>query len=830
MIKHLFCPAIVFIAMLLALAGPQAARAQLSLGPDTTPARSLADEFAMLSRLALQSNTTVADHQWTLSRLLLNAALTLNKQDAELWRMSAELARETSDRQTQAAALRAYCTLEPDDTAAQYQWITTRLMRAQTLEERTQLVQRLLGADSAGQLHPRVRSRLASYLASAAAEQGDGPAVQKYLKQAMELDPINPIAAELMYELASRRPTPAPVQGQVLITLLQAQPTAPSVRLLMARWLADQQAYQAATAQFEAASRLSGTPMQPDHARDWAAAMVAMGQADQAIEQINQQEATLRALLAQQRRAAEAQAAREAQESGVAPPPAPESQADLTGQQVLPPEVDAVRMMAAFALGRDTLLEATYARMKPEVLGDENAADPLRDLAWLSVLTNRDLDAARDWLSAQPQPESKPESKPDAEPNAQPDAIVARIAGWLAWREGRLDEATALLRPIARTDGFAALGLAQVLAQAASPRDPERQGLLRAIALAEPMGLAGIAAAAQLVQLDDALDPSPGAVAVVDALRALPSRVAEPDLQRLPWIDAEIELGQQRYRQLDPMTATITLTNRSGMDLPIASEANGGHGIPALASLIITPRRVGQDVGNLPPLIVDLARQLVLEKGQTITMPVRLDRTGLAALIANIPTETINFSVMLVYDPRWVPGQVDASGPLGETATTNPRQNWAMPATGLNVERWVSDVTGPDPLARLAAIARLAPIAPRLAENDDTRDSAQRIAQAINEQFPRLDPVMQAWTVRFIPPNDTGKVMFEPALTLAARSASRTVRLMHLHIHATEPDGAIINAGLRSDDDVIQAMAQAKQQQLRAQQAAEEAQAAVDLP
>jgi len=790
------------------------ARAQLSLGPDTTPTKSLADEFALLSRLALQSDTTVADHQWTRARILLDAALALEPDDASLWRDRAELAREMSDRPAMINALREYCGRAPEDTAAQYQWITARAANAQTLDQRQALIRRLLSAPGAAELDATVRSRLASYLASAAMEQGDGDAVRAHLKQALKLDPINPVAAEMMYDLASRRPTPPAVQGQVLVRLLRAKPAAPEVRVLIGRWLAGQQALSHAADQFQAGATLSRQPVSQGHARDWVAALVASGEPQEALELISQWETELNAAAERAR----AQAAAEADQDSDATAgsnDAEQAAADPPRDQ-LSLEIESVRLLASYALGRDARVESSYARMLPRVMRAQDNPDMARDRAWLSVLANRDLAAARAWLERQELDLTNPQAMADM-------PTAARIAGWLARREGRPAQAMALLRPHAGQDAFATLGLAEALEQTAGPRDPERLSLLRSLAQSEPLGLAGMVAHAQLRALDTPVEPTQDAAAVVGKLTALPARVATPNLEKFAWLDAEIELDQPRYRLLDPIVASVTLTNRSGIDLPLGGDTARDGAVPALASLLITPKRVGQTIGNLPPMIIDLRRRLVLADRQQITVPVRLDRSELGALIGNNPTESITFSSLLVYAPRWVPNQPTAHGPLGETASTAVRQSWGLPATVQNVDRWIDDLAGPDPVSRIAALARLCPIATRLTETEANREQANQIAAAINEAYPGFDTVTQAWTVRFIPADDTSRAMFEPTLTLAARASARSTRLAHLAIHAKGPQSPVITAGLRSDDDTLRAFAAAQQKALIAEQQAQKA-------
>ena len=194
------------------------------LQPRRDPQRMMADQLRLLMQQSLAGQDAApTPAQLTQAQILLNLALDLAPQDADLWRAQREIAQWRGDQKRGREALAQIVKLEPENDAAQLDWIMGSVAQEQTLDRRLAAVSRILDAPASRSLSTSLRSRLASYAAVASREMGDADAFARRLAQAIKLDPTNADAARIMYELAAQRSGTADValyRGTALIGCL----------------------------------------------------------------------------------------------------------------------------------------------------------------------------------------------------------------------------------------------------------------------------------------------------------------------------------------------------------------------------------------------------------------------------------------------------------------------------------------------------------------------------------------------------------------------------------------------------------------------------------
>ena len=269
--------------LLLAVCTVASLAEDFSLGPQTSSGQLVTDQLIRMTRQALGNEQQPRPDQLTRAHVLLDLALEISPEDAQLLRLTAELSRRMGDEPTYRRMLTRYCRLRPADDAAQLDLVLASVSSHQTLPQRAKAVQGLLEGEGAEALTAALRSRLASYLARTAYESGDNDQSLAWIKRAVALDQSNKEAAKLAIAVvdASRASSKLAI-GTALLMVIRADPLDPKPRLDLAQLLLEQGAYAEAAEQYEAAEKLGSAPdVRMIH--EWALALAAAGQTDRAV-------------------------------------------------------------------------------------------------------------------------------------------------------------------------------------------------------------------------------------------------------------------------------------------------------------------------------------------------------------------------------------------------------------------------------------------------------------------------------------------------------------------------------------------------------------------
>jgi hypothetical protein len=780
------------VAALLAVC-PPAARAQPGAAGEQVPAdvsqqveaaaaSLLADALVREATATLQTpQGRPAEHQVERAAILLALASEQQPEDAELWRLRAELARQQGDAQTLTDSLRAYVRLVPEDDAALLELVIARLNAYPTLDRRLQAVQRLLRSTGAARLSSPLKSRLHTYAANAAQELMDSEAFVEHLNQAVSLDPANADAAWLTYDWIRRRSGSPRQVATSLVSLVKASPTAAEPRLLLAGLLATHGVYGRATQQYQVAQQLGGRL--PDEAySSWALSLAALRQDEPALGLIDQ----VRQLLAD-----------EAGEAG--------EQVPLLMELVrLAIERDAAAADESQLAGADAA--ATLQRVQ-ERLGVAGAR-AMGEMAWITAVLGPDPSAAEQFIVQTPDSQA-------------PLRNLAR--GWVFLRSGDTASATELLTPLEPQYPLAALGLAMLSGEDAAGRAIR----LREVVQQGPESLAGLLAARQLIEDEREVWPTDDGRAMGSLMNRTSPRVWRLSTERTPWVTVRAEPATQTVGYLQPLELVLTVQNLSRLPISLGSDQT----LQGQALVSSTLFRDGRSVPPMPPAVVDVSRRLTLEPGEPLEVRARLDRSLLGAMLAQRPGERYTLNATATLDPRVGPRGGIRPGPLGNADTLR-----GIDVTGMRAEEVLAAIqAGPDAdpgrwLRAVAAANRYggearptgpgaadtaAASAVPLPQQTGQQSLTAAAAEALRPRVARMGPAELAWTLYSTQSRDQAGSPMSPVFQVAGRSDEAIVRVAYLLTQVTDPQAPALVDALRSDDEQLRRFAVAWRQALQ---------------
>ncbi len=756
---------------------------QQSSANDVAARRLLADQLMVLMSQTLAGQDKPRPDQLQRAQVLLDMALTLNPHEAGRWRLRAELAKLMSDPRGRQNALRQYVKLEPKDDAAQLQLIYSHLDAVQTLEKRLQQVEVILKSRSGRQFSRPLRSRLATYAAKAANELGQRDLFTVWLQQALSLDPANTQAAAMAYHLALQQGASVAPLGTTAINRVAAAPANPQARLDLAEILLSQGVYRRAADQYEIAHTLALQPLPNDAYANWALCRAALGEDAQALSMLEQLESkpTDQSAEGQGRLPASLELLR----LTILQSAQQQSQAAETSYQRL-------RAQLRQPLERATQAHAEQQGDNAQAAASVAVLQAKADVAWAALLFDHDVDAAANLVRDLAEAVHNGENGPVAD-------RLQRLQGWLALRRGQMDQARQILEKQSANDVFATLGLAEA---ALNPEN--RLRWLNKTLEQSPGSLAGLLAARQLRHDHMPINLTRTGTLLLARMDDHPGHLWKPALTISPWVDFTLSVQPGTLDYLEPLHAELTIRNASQM--PLALETN--EGVPTRVLLAVSPKIEGQTLKQPQPLVVDIDRRLTLGVGESMNVPVRLDRDESGTVLAHQPFDTVTLDVTAVLGPRLTRGGFTPV-PEGGTARARAIEVRGQAVTQTNIEQWIQAVQHGDTTASMHALARLTQVLGHLPADLDNAQMRQRIGEAVNEAFVREGPLGRAWVARFVPDTDQTRELFNDVIHRLQRSDEPLVRIVYMITHVKDKNDPLLTASLRHDNRTIRAFAEA---------------------
>jgi len=737
--------------------------------PDSSPEQMLADQLMILAKESLGGQGEPRSDQFVRAQLLMDLALELAASDAQAWQLRAELAVSMDDRPGQLRALSRYCSLRPQDDAAQLKWIMGSIRNFQTVENQISAAEKILDAPQSKKLSAALRSRLNSFVAQSALELGDPSRFTSCLKEAVRLDATNQQAARMMLDLHLARGADAMTIGQALILLVSADPTNPIPRIQFAKLLFSQRAYAAAAQQYEAAYQLGQGDPDNQSMYSWVHSLAASGRLEDALTRLSHFEVMLRK--------AETQTAQPTTPSGA-----------FVG---LPLDLELLRLTLLHQSGRKARTGGSLQRIK-NLLQDKLQAGDVQaetDLVWLGLLMDQ----------AVPSTKVLERLVSTREPN---DPIGARLTAWTHLRAGDLLAAKKAFDLSPGRDPFAVYGRTKF---SKNQKDPDRLKMLQEVVALEPENLAGLMAACDLFAASDRPQSSENGARLSRLIESGPKQLIFPDPRQDPWMTLSIRVKKNRYSYLEAISAWITLRNTTNFPLSLGPDQS----VPSKLLLRTSVRQGGAFMGPIPPVIVDAHQRLRLPPRSSLEIETRLDRSGLGAVLAMSPIWLIGIDVAAVLGPRFDIHGALVTHPFGASGSVYLISRAGSTITMGQVDHWIAMIQDTDPIRHMLAAAWLLRVSAMLDYSDSAQEFLEKIVPAVNNAYNQLSPMSQAWVIRFLPTDDEGQKRFEPIHEFAQRSDDPYIRLIYATTQVNYSQAAVIDSMLRDQDTTIVAFGRA---------------------
>ena len=764
-------------ALLVMILMPNITRAQdLSFPNSATTDQMLADQLVAMAWAIFGRETEPRPDQLQRAMTLLDMAAQLNPDDEGMWQLRISLARTMEDQDLLIDSLRNYLRLQPKDDAAILEWTKARLGSVEALDDYLDTLERMLRSESAAAWSAPLRSRLATLAAQAAQEIGDNRRFAQWLGYAVKLDEANPDAAAMVFQFAVEREATPRQKGTALVNLIKASPVDASVRVSLASLLMEQGVYAHAIDQFDVGMQLVDTQTRMSLVNQYALCMIATGQEDKVPALLLDIQLFLKRMI-------------EAQNPDLSAELDPEeAQAKmLEDLPQLPPTLEFIQLMLQHKNNPVAAREA-FQRLRDftsQIEDAEEQATSFSDLVWVAAVFDQDEKWIQQRISLM---------DPDDD-----NATLAR--GWLALRAGDTTTARDVFESLGEDNMFARLGLATF----PELTDDQRTEAYQQMIWHDPASMASIIAANRLIKLGKIVNATGDGVSVRVLADDLPRQLWTPALTVSPWVRMTMRVVPGSFGYLQPMKAHVTIRNASRVPLSIGP----GGAIQSVLMVMCSPSIRSEPLGQLQPTFFNMGRRLTLKPGQSIEADIRLDRFDMGQLTALYPNSTVTFSATGMLDPRPLPTGGIVPGPLGATHQVGSLRARGLPATPNNLNIWIKDLDGTDPAVRALAIARLLIIARQPAETTEAQDFRDKVSDLISQRYPSFDRVLQAWTVRFMLPDEEGEPVSRRVIDLAQRSDDPMVRTVFLVMNADTADSPILTDAIRHDDPAIRSFAQA---------------------
>ncbi len=765
-------------ALLLSASLTTATQAQDLAFPDSaTTEQMMADQLVAMAWQTFGREPEPRPDQLQRAKVLLDMAAELNPDDEGMWQLRMSLAKAMDDQPLLIDSLRNYLRLEPKDDAAWLDFIKARLGAVESLDDYLESLERMLRAESAKALSAPLRSRLATFAAQAAQEIGDSKRSAQWLGYAVKLDPANPEAAAMVYALAIEREGTPRQQGIALVNMLKASPVDPSVRMALATLLMEQGVYAHAVEQFDVSMQLVDMQTRMSLLNQYTLCLIATGQQDKVPPLLLDLQLFLKRM-------------QDAQDPDLSIDADPEeAQASmLEDLPQLPPTLEFIQLILQHK-NNPVAARNSFHRLRnitSQIEDPQEQQDAFGELVWVAAVFDQDPAWVKQRINL-----------------LDPDNENAHLAnGWLALRDGDNQAAKDIFQALGDDNMFARLGLASL----PDLNDKQRADAYQQMIWDDSASMASIIAASRLHKLGMVVNATGDGVSVRVLADNLSRQLWTPALTVSPWVRMKLRVSPGSFGYLQPMVGHITIRNATRVPLSVGP----GGAIQPVLMVMCSPSIRSEPLGQLQPTFFNMGRRLTLQPGAAIEADIRIDRFDMGQLVALYPTTTITYSASAILDPRPLPTGGVVPGPLGATQQVGSLQAKGLPATPNNLQLWIKDLDGTDPAIRAIAITRLLIIARQPAETTEAQDFRDKINDLISQRYPdSFTPLLKAWTVRFMLPDEDGEPVSRRVIDLAQRSDNPMVRIVFMVMHADSPTSPVLTDAIRHDDPTIRAFAQA---------------------
>jgi tetratricopeptide (TPR) repeat protein len=761
--------------------------------------RDLAIQMARAANLVMGVEPTPVD----LGIGILQEAAQLDPDNAQIWHQLLDVALYGERDDVAQQAVTALSRLEPNNDAVALLRLNMAIARAQTVEDRIAMLQRLLAPAQRSRLTPAMAGRLAHDLALLYNRNGEMEQYARWLAESVAIDPANAaVAQEAAGYFAAANDDPF-AQAELLTIAMLADPTDMDTLTVLAEHLLEHGAFVGAARLYTVL--LDAVDAEYKAARsaiiaDQVLALWGMGDTEQALRIITRRQIEANRAYRQQLQQQNPELTLDelATRTAVLQPTMMVLRAAMlasVGDTAAPNAMQRLIDGYTFILDeyrrvldtRPAEPAADATRPDPQQIREEIARNQL-ELASILLWLGGDahIELARGYF--------------DQADQVTPvdDAVRQRFEGWFSLRLGEYETAMTQLEPLAADDPAALLGVARIHFELGQRREAARRWL--DLARRQPGTVLGVWANDRLVTLlgqrtsisDVAAQMESLIATVPSTLDRLPANPTLGGLLRVTAVNEFVDI-------YDPMRLEVTLINAG--QIPLTLDSRG----PIMPEVILTPTVRISNQPNAPEpsqIVVDMKRRLRLEPNERVVVVIDLRMYDLSELLLRWPMEGALISFKGVSNPFIRPGGVVSPGLMGMIHRMSPfRVVGKVPD-----DRWIAEAdamfAGPitrEQLHRLAVLARW--LAREELNVDPLKDRTREtdVAGLIAQAYPKLTPDQQAWLLCVIAPTRG----LRPVRDLAAQSDDRLVQWAYLMYQSSGMNDPLIDRARRSDDPLI---------------------------
>lgn len=831
---------------------------------DHTVSQMVAAQFARTAR-ALVASDPMTLGSMEMSFAITQEALALDPDNTDHWRWLLDLATLADREELKSRALERLRVLDPDDDVVRLKCVNEVIDEFQTFEERVAAYERFLTPANRKKIGAEVCSRLAYDLALLFRRHGDIQAFADWLAEAVVLDPAYPAAAAEAAGYYRSNVADAYGQAELLKTVVLANPADAEVQASLAQLLLENGAYSGAERIYSlSVSTQRADKRQPpsDLLADLAIAQWGTGDIDAALRtlQERQRQADME-FRTQIRNNYELLAELAATDPAIRETVVgwwKSAVLDRDGNLIKEEVVSRLQKKRGLTTAELSQFHGTvspglaFVRAAIHAATGSQWAEPTLartihayEISIRSLLAQPEYDArtlarfhlgvawASIWLGSDPQ--AAAEHLLAAERAAPLSEVTAdRFSGWIALREGSLEEAESLLGRHAETDPASNLGMAHLRLE--QGRRSEAARCFLKVARDARGTLIGVWAADRLASLlgrhYQVIDDASRLDKLIASIPRVVDGIAEDGSLALR---VEIVPKSARMRAYDPFQVELRITNVS--PIPLALTRGG----PLAPNLLILPkvkvagsepadpRAMLDRLGWPEAIVIDIGRRLRLDPREELVIPLDLTTRRLGGRLGLYPLEGTLVSLRVVTNIQALASAALAElaprpediyvqftpGALGVATESSLLRVDGVTVTPEWVDASVAAIAEPDCLEDLRLMALLsrwlatgwAPQVP-----PDLREKMNEAAAAMADAFPKLTPTEQVWLL-CVMPHASSRMPAEysstrPLQEMALQSENRLVQLAHIWYHTEGPNDPSLEVALQSEHESVVRAAQ----------------------
>jgi tetratricopeptide (TPR) repeat protein len=797
------------VAAAAALGCPSAAQNR-DLGRPEMEAWALQRMPAVMTGLAsslLETNILLAD-QLDLAMAILEVAVELDPDFLPAWEKQVQVGTAVLDdlEHAEVYATRAIdqvVRLDPGNQVARFRQILGRIDARSTAEGRLEAFEAFLTPRAVDALGPAIAARLSFDKALLHQRMGDTQAYARALAFAVELDPSFPAAtatAAGFFRVAAASPA---AEVELLIAAVSADPLNGALMRTLGQLLLGQGAYRGAAEVLPLA--LERTPVRslPRSAMVEDATLALWGNAEpgKALEILKAEQRIRSSMLLAKRQQEDPFTDRH---EFLASDPPPNPKFAILKAFILADQSDPT-VGVAFGLSLEQAFEFTKKEMANDLVVARSSGEP-RQLAGVEFAIQA-LKADEAWarLALNLERTSVPDLIDQALSEKTIDATKADVLrGWLAYRNGQLEDARATLEPLGELSAYARAGVAMVDRAEGDERSAAKTFL--ELYRTAPGTTLGLWARGELSRLlGRPIAPLERGRTLSRLAATLPHSVNRIIKTPASTLSSSLSASKNPMNFDDPFTVTVTLRNTSGIPLAI------GAGCPIAPTFAIVPELVVAGAPSLQvnSLIYSAERTLLIPANGEVRYDLNLSATDFGLTLDSIAIAGATIKLRSVFNYLVVETNITLDT-LGEQTISVPiRINGAMVgddtiAQLVGLIKSIEDDTIPTALVDVAILSQFLVITS--AWMDEYRE---HVASLVVEQFREAGLNGKAWLLAQIPATEEG---LKRVVDSAVETDDPAVFAVLLIRWTTDPGDAAIVMGRKNASPFIQRMAKSAQE------------------